>query len=93
MTADAVYVIPNIAVPGTAGSAGSWTGAYGQIRADYAFNDHLWAPSKSCILGSAAPSAALAGITATMSVSSLISDGEMRTDERSPSTTDVEGSA
>jgi len=40
-TADAVYVIPNIPVRGTAGSAGRWTGAYGQIRAVYAFNDHL----------------------------------------------------
>ena len=40
-TADAVYVIPNIAVPGTAGSAGLWTGVYEQIRADYAFNSHL----------------------------------------------------
>jgi hypothetical protein len=40
-TADAVYVIPNIPVPGTAGSAGRWTGAYGQIRAVYAFNDHV----------------------------------------------------
>jgi Alginate export len=40
-TADAVYVIPNIPVPGTAGSVGHWTGAYGQIRADYAFSDHL----------------------------------------------------
>jgi Alginate export len=40
-TADAVYVIPNIPVPGTAGSAGRWTGAYGQIRAEYAFNSHL----------------------------------------------------
>ena len=40
-TADAVYVIPNIPVRGTAGSAGRWTGAYGQIRAVYAFNGHL----------------------------------------------------
>ena len=40
-TADAVYVIPNIPVPGTAGSPGRWTGAYEQIRADYAFNNHL----------------------------------------------------
>ena len=40
-TADAVYVIPNIPVRGTAGSAGRWTGAYGQIRAVYAFNDHI----------------------------------------------------
>ena len=40
-TADAVYVVPNIPVRGTAGSAGRWTGAYGQIRAEYAFNGHL----------------------------------------------------
>jgi hypothetical protein len=40
-TADAVYVIPNIPVPRTADSPGSWTGAYGQIRAQYAFNSHL----------------------------------------------------
>ena len=40
-TADAVYVIPNIPVPHTAGSGGPWTGAYGQIRAVYAFNNHF----------------------------------------------------
>ena len=34
-TADAVYVQPNLPVPGTAGRGGSWTGAYGQIRADW----------------------------------------------------------
>src|SRR6516225_337794 len=39
------------------------------------------AQSKPCILGSAAPSAAPAGITATTSVSSSISDGEMKTAE------------
>ncbi|MBV9828315.1 MAG: alginate export family protein [Alphaproteobacteria bacterium] len=38
---DAIYTQPNIAVPGTAGTPGRWTGAYGQLRADYAFNGHL----------------------------------------------------
>jgi hypothetical protein len=37
-TADAVYVQPNIPLPGTAGEGGHWTGVYGQLRADYAFN-------------------------------------------------------
>ncbi|MEZ2224285.1 alginate export family protein [Rhizobium sp. RCC_161_2] len=40
-TKDAVYVQPNVAVPGTAGRGGSWTGAYLQARADYAFNANL----------------------------------------------------
>lgn len=40
-TADAVYVQPNVPIAGTAGIGSSWTGAYGQLRADYAFNDHL----------------------------------------------------
>lgn len=40
-TADAVYTQPNVAVPGTAGKGGRWTGAYGQLRADYVFNAHL----------------------------------------------------
>jgi hypothetical protein len=40
-TADAVYVQPNIAVPGTAGRGGNWTGAYGQIRADWAITANL----------------------------------------------------
>ena len=35
-TADAVYVQPNIPVSGTAGHGGGWTGAYGQVRADWA---------------------------------------------------------
>ena len=35
-TADAVYTQPNIPVAGTAGHGGAWTGAYGQIRADWA---------------------------------------------------------
>lgn len=37
-TADAIYVQPNIPLPGTAGQGGHWTGAYGQLRADYSFN-------------------------------------------------------
>lgn len=37
-TRDAVYVQPNVPLQGTAGQGGHWTGAYGQLRADYAFN-------------------------------------------------------
>ncbi|WP_199100606.1 alginate export family protein [Dyella sp. ASV21] len=37
-TQDAVYVQPNIPLPGTAGQGGHWTGVYEQLRADYAFN-------------------------------------------------------
>jgi hypothetical protein len=40
-TADAVYTHPFQAVPGTAGKGGSWTGAYAQFRADYAFTPNL----------------------------------------------------
>ncbi|MDE1166709.1 MAG: alginate export family protein [Pseudomonas sp.] len=40
-TEDAVYTQPNIAVAGTAGQGGRWTGAYGQVRTDYAFNSNL----------------------------------------------------
>ncbi len=40
-TADAVYTQPNVALPGTAGRGGRWTGAYGQLRADYVFNANL----------------------------------------------------
>jgi hypothetical protein len=40
-TADAVYTQPNIPVAGTAGRGGDWTGSYGQVRTDYAFNSHL----------------------------------------------------
>nr|WP_244424791.1 alginate export family protein [Methylobacterium nodulans] len=36
-TADAVYVQPSNPVPGTAGRGHPWTGAYGQLRADYVF--------------------------------------------------------
>jgi hypothetical protein len=40
-TADAVYVQPNVAVAGTAGVGQRWTGAYSQLRVDYAFNANL----------------------------------------------------
>lgn len=40
-TADAIYVQPNQPLPGTAGRGGAWTGAYGQIRLDYAFTPNL----------------------------------------------------
>ncbi|MEH2488518.1 alginate export family protein [Bradyrhizobium sp. AZCC 2230] len=40
-TADAIYVQPNVPIAGTAGKGSNWTGAYGQLRVDYAFNDHL----------------------------------------------------
>lgn len=39
--ADAVYVQPNIAVAGTAGTGSRWTGVYSQLRADYAFDANL----------------------------------------------------
>lgn len=37
-TADAIYVQPNLPLPGTAGQGGRWTGIYGQLRVDYVFN-------------------------------------------------------
>ena len=40
-TADAVYQQPNVPVPGTAGKGSKWTGAYLQLRADWAINAHL----------------------------------------------------
>ena len=40
-TADAVYTQPNLAVAGTAGQGQRWTGAYGQVRSDYAFTSNL----------------------------------------------------
>ncbi len=39
-TADAVYTQPDNAVAGTAGRPGRYTGAYGQIRADWAITSH-----------------------------------------------------
>lgn len=39
--ADAIYVQPNVPVAGTASTGSAWTGAYGQLRVDYAFNEHL----------------------------------------------------
>lgn len=41
--ADAVYTQPNIPVPNTAGSGSRWTGAYGQLRADWRATKHLTA--------------------------------------------------
>jgi hypothetical protein len=40
-TADAVYVQPNVPVPGTAGHGRNWTGIYGQFRVDYIFSPNL----------------------------------------------------
>lgn len=40
-TADAIYVQPSVPVAGTAGVGSAWTGAYGQLRLDYAFDAHL----------------------------------------------------
>jgi hypothetical protein len=40
-TADAVYTIPNIPIPGTAGKGGLWTALYQEGRVDYAFNANL----------------------------------------------------
>jgi Alginate export len=34
-TADAVYIQPNVPVPGTAGKPGRWSGVYTQFRADW----------------------------------------------------------
>ncbi|MGF3026666.1 alginate export family protein [Methylobacterium aquaticum] len=36
-TSDAIYVQPSNPVPGTAGRGHLWSGAYGQLRADYVF--------------------------------------------------------
>ncbi len=40
-TADAIYIQPNVAVAGTAGTGSRWSGVYTQLRADYAFNAHV----------------------------------------------------
>jgi hypothetical protein len=40
-TADAIYVQPNIPLPGTAGLGSRWTGVYGQLRADYVFSPNF----------------------------------------------------
>jgi hypothetical protein len=41
-TQDAVYVIPNRPLPGTAGQPGRWTGIYEQLRAEWQINRN-WA--------------------------------------------------
>lgn len=40
-TADAIYTAPGGAVRGTAGRGGRWTGGYGQVHLDYAFDRNL----------------------------------------------------
>jgi len=40
-TADAIYQQPNVPVPHTAGHGSKWTGAYLQLRADWAINRNL----------------------------------------------------
>lgn len=40
-TRDAIYTTPNLALPGSAGVGGRWTGAYGQVHADYVFTPQL----------------------------------------------------
>lgn len=40
-TADAVYVVPNIPLPGTAGQPGRYTGTYGQGRVDWTITPQL----------------------------------------------------
>ena len=40
-TADAVYTIPNIPAPGTAGQPGLYTGTYGQVEADWMLTQQL----------------------------------------------------
>jgi alginate export protein len=40
-TADAVYAVPNVALPGTAGRPGRYTGTYGQGRVDWTITPQL----------------------------------------------------
>jgi hypothetical protein len=39
--ADAIYTLPDIPVPNTAGRGGQYVGAYGQLRSDYALTSHV----------------------------------------------------
>jgi hypothetical protein len=39
--ADAIYTLPDIPVPNTAGRGGRYVGVYGQLRADYALTSHI----------------------------------------------------
>jgi hypothetical protein len=45
-TNDAVYVAPGVALTGTAGQGGLWTGVYEQLRVDYAINANLAAAAE-----------------------------------------------
>jgi hypothetical protein len=40
-TADAVYAVPNVPLPGTAGQPGRYTGTYGQARVDWTITPQL----------------------------------------------------
>jgi Alginate export len=40
-SADAVYTVPNVPVPRTAGQPGLWTGAYAELRADWTISRNL----------------------------------------------------
>jgi hypothetical protein len=39
--ADAIYTLPDIPVPNTAGRGGRYVGVYGQLRSDYALTSHV----------------------------------------------------
>lgn len=39
--ADAIYTLPDIPVPNTAGRGGRYVGAYGRLRSDYALTSHV----------------------------------------------------
>jgi hypothetical protein len=47
-TADAVYVIPDRPLAGTAGQPGHWTGVYEQLRAEWAIDSH-WAAAVEAV--------------------------------------------
>jgi len=38
---DAIYTLPDIPIPNTAGRGGLYVGAYGQLRSDYALTSHV----------------------------------------------------
>jgi len=50
-TADAVYVQPNIPIPGTAGKSGRYTGTYEQLRVDWAITPHYTAAVEAVHFG------------------------------------------
>lgn len=50
-TGDAVYTFPSVPVAGTAGAPGRWTGAYGQLRVDWAVTANLAAAVEAVHFG------------------------------------------